>query len=180
MNATTTMPSVTLEDVLSWKPCGGYEEDRLLVLGDGRESITAADVLELDIPAEDRLWAVLRKEMLPEPLVHEAACRFAEVHLSKYEDKYPGDDRPRAAIAAKRKWLRGEITNKQLSAARSAAWSAADSAARSAADSAAWSAARSAAWSAADSAAWSAARSAAKDNQIEIVKTLIVEHYGAT
>ena len=57
-----------------------------------------------------------------------------------------------AALETKRRWLRGEATNDELSAAESAAWSAARSAAESAAESAAWSAA----WSAAESAAWSA------------------------
>jgi hypothetical protein len=85
------------------------------------------------------------------------AADCAERALPIFERAYPGDDRPRKAIAAARAYARGEID----SAALSAVWSAAVSAAVSAADSAVWSAAESAVWSAALSAVVSAARSAA-------------------
>jgi len=106
-----------------------------------------------------------------------ADCAESVVHL--FEERYPGDERPRRAIEAARRYARGEIDSAARSAARSAAdsaaWSAADSAARSAvwaAWSAADSAARSAVWaarSAADSAAWSAARSAAWSAQTALL-----------
>ena len=70
------------------------------------------------------------------------------------------DQRSWNAIVVARKWIEGEATEEERSAAQSAAESAAESAARSAARSAAESAAESAAWSAAES-AFSAARSAA-------------------
>jgi hypothetical protein len=101
----------------------------------------------------------------------------AELVIKNHEKEYPNDLLPREAIEAAKKWLKNP-TEKNKSAAESAAWSAAQSAqsalsaawpTRSAAWSAArsaWSAARSAAWSAwsaacpAESAAWSAAQSA--------------------
>lgn len=85
-------------------------------------------------------------------ILHEFACRVAEIALSKVTNP---DPRSLAAIKAKRKWMKGKISDKDLDAAESAARSAAWSAAESAAWSAAWSAARSAAGSAARSAAWS-------------------------
>lgn len=90
-------------------------------------------------------------------ILHEFACRVAEIALSKIKD---ADPRSFAAIEAKRKWMRGEITDDQLNAAWSAARSAAWSATRSATWSAAWSAAR----SATRSAAWSAAESATRSD----------------
>ena len=112
-------------------------------------------------------------------ILHEFACRVAEIALSKIENPGP---RSVAAIEAKRKWMRGEISNMELaaawSAAASAAWSAAQSAARSAAQSAARSAAWSAAWSAAESVAESAARSAAQSaarSEFETLLTQMVE-----
>src|ERR1035438_6765946 len=73
------------------------------------------------------------------PILHEAACVFAEraLRIAKVTDP-----RSWAAIDAKRKWLRGEITDKALAAASAAAWDAA------------WDAARDAAWAAASDAAW--------------------------
>jgi len=81
------------------------------------------------------------------------AIYAAELVIGIFESKYPDDKRPREAIEAAKAWLK-DPSDKNRSAARSAAWSAAESA-WSAAESA-WSAARSAARS-----AWSAAESAA-------------------
>lgn len=89
---------------------------------------------------------------------HELGVVFALSCIDNFEKEYPDDKRPRQAIEAKQKWLRGEITERDLAAAESAAWSAVDLA--ESARSAAWSSARSAAWSTARSAAWSTAWSA--------------------
>jgi hypothetical protein len=101
------------------------------------------------------------------PVLHEAACHFAETALRVAKVT---DPRSWSAIEAKRKWLRGEITDKELAAARDAAraaawdaaravaWDAARDAARAAAWAAAWAAARAAAWAAARDVAWDAAR----------------------
>ncbi len=104
----------------------------------------------------DKAWNSLYSRQQKE--IHLLGCDWAESCLDSFEKQFPDDKRPRLAIEAKRKFIRGEITlddlTKAWSAARSAAWSAGESAW------AAWSAAQSAAWSAAW-AAWSAARSAA-------------------
>ena len=94
-------------------------------------------------------------------VLHEFACWSAERALKRVDNP---DPRSVAAIEAKRKWLRGEITTTQLDAAWNAAWNAAGSAAGSAARDAA-SAAWNAAWNAASAAgnAASAARDAAWD-----------------
>jgi hypothetical protein len=92
-----------------------------------------------------------------EMLLHEFACRCAEHALKRYG----GDDRSWAAIEVKRKWIRGEATDEELSASRVAAQDAAR-AAWDAAQDAAWSAAQEAARSAALDAAWDAAQDAAR------------------
>jgi hypothetical protein len=75
-------------------------------------------------------------------VLHEFACWCAEQALLRERErgKEP-DPRSWAAIEAKRRWLRKEITDKELDAARAAAWVAA--------------------WAA----AWDAARAAARDAQ---------------
>ena len=98
-------------------------------------------------------------------ILHEFACRVAETALAK-EDK--PDPRSVAAINAKRRWVRGEISDKELAAAwdaaRAATWAAAKAATRAAARAAtwaaAWDAARAATWDAAKAATWDAARAA--------------------
>ena len=131
---------------------------------------------------EDTISLVLRPEFIPTEVLHKLSMKFAYSCLGNFEKEYPNDNRPRLAIEAKRKFLKGEITEVELDAARLAARSAASSAARSAysaAESAARSAASSAssaaysAYSAAESAAWSAAssaaRSAAKKEQVKMI-----------
>ena len=100
--------------------------------------------------------------------LHEFSAWAADWILDKLEAKGEKiDPRSRAAPEAKRRWLRGEITDQELAAARAAAWDAARAAARAAAwdaaRAAAWDAARAAAWDAARAAAWDAARDAARD-----------------
>ena len=93
------------------------------------------------------LWRVDATNVL-----HEFACLLAEDALSLIDDPAPVHI---AAIEAKRAWMRGEITNEQLDAARDAAWDAARDAA--------WDVARAAAWAAARDAARATARDAARD-----------------
>lgn len=105
-------------------------------------------------------------------VLHEFATWAADWILDRLEAKgFPIDPRSRAAPEAKRRWLRGEITDAELDAAgaaawdaaRAAAWNAAGAAARNAAWDAAWGAARAAARDAASAAARAAARAAAGD-----------------
>jgi hypothetical protein len=98
-----------------------------------------------------------------EMILHEFACRCAE-HALKYGN---GDRRSCAVIAAKRRWMRGEIGDTELAADRDAARAAVRDAVRDAAMAAAMAAARdaarAAAWDAARKAAWAAAREAARE-----------------
>jgi MoxR-like ATPase len=151
--------TVTVDEVMDWGPCDSYPRERVEELWAGL-NLTALEILDLKVPGEDRLWAVLRNEFFTDAELRELACDYAESVIGYYEREFPGDDRPRNAIRVARRFARGDATRDELSAALSAA-DAARSAARSAAD-AAWSAAdaaRSAARSAAD-AAWSAANAA--------------------
>jgi hypothetical protein len=52
------------------------------------------------------------------------ACDCAERVLPSYEQRYPGDGRPRAAITAAGGFLNGTVTRARLRAARDAVWSA--------------------------------------------------------
>lgn len=122
---------------------------------------------------------ILHGGRLPDTLLHEFACRCAEYALGFM--KKP-DPRSIAAIAAKREWMRGEITSKKLTDAENAAWVAI----RPVAIHAAWgmvAAAQAASHNAVQSArnaAWNAAEIAAKDaawsDLMEIMIALIAEN----
>jgi hypothetical protein len=127
----------------------------------GKPEASALDFLRADLPPLDVLWVVLREELIPAPILHELACRFAESVISRARIK--PDLRSIAAIAAKRAWIRGEMTDTQLDAARDAAWTAARDAA--------WTAGRDAAWTAGSAAGSAAARAA----QVQIVLAMLTE-----
>ena len=162
------MKTVTVEQFKKFRPCW-------LETAEGREKFariaaiknewTALDVLNLpDVLAEDKLWSVLREEFIDAPILHEFACRCAEYALSFVASP---DPRSIAAIEAKRKWLRGEITDAELAAA----WDAARAAASDAAGDAAWDAAM----YAARDAEMVAARVAAREHEVEILRELLEE-----
>ena len=190
------MKTVTVEQFRKFGPCwletaeGRGKFARIAAI---KNEWTALDVLNLpDVSAQDKFWSVLREEFIEAPILHEFACRCAEHALSFVKSP---DPRSIAAIEAKRKWLRGEITDAELDAACDVAWDAARAAADAAARAAwaAWDAARAAAdaaWAAAldtACAAWAAekaaaraaasraARDAAREHELEILRELLEE-----
>ena len=164
------MKTVTPEQFKEFGPCwletaeGRKRYARVAAM---RDEWSALDVLALDgVSNTDKLWAVLREEFIDAPVLHEYACRCAEYALTFVREP---NSRSIAAIEAKRKWLRGEISNDDLTAA----WTAAD-AARAATNAAARAAgdaaARAAAW-----AVWAAARAAAREHEVKLLKELLRE-----
>lgn len=163
------MKTITYEDFVSFNPCWLTDDeerdehaDQLAGYRAIRDKWSALDILRLDdVDAEDRLWLVLREELIDAPIMHEFGCRCAERALARIDKP---DARSVAAIKAKRRWLRGEISDDELLASWSAAWYAASAAVRAAARDAAkaaeCAAARDAAWYAAWYAAMAAARAA--------------------
>ena len=176
------MKTVTPEQFKEFGPCwletaeGRKRYARVAAM---RDEWSALDVLALDgVSNEDKLWAVLREEFIDAPVLHEYACRCAEYALTFVREP---DSRSIAAIEAKRKWLRGEISNDDFSAARDAAW-AAWAAAQIAARVAAWAAARAAARTAVDAAADAdagavadAVVAAAREHEVKLLKELLRE-----
>ena len=157
------MKTVTYEEFLKLDPCwleyeGGKERIKAYFDRFGGR-MSALDILNLDdVSEEDRLWAVLREEFIPAPILHEFACVYAEYALSLIKNP---DPRSVNAIKVKRAWLRGEATDEELAAARDAACDAYDAAWKVAYAAARYDA-RSAAW-APDVCAAKAARRAASD-----------------
>lgn len=60
-----TLPTFTIDDILSWNPCQGYGRPTLVeLLGEG--PLTAFNILALQIPVQDRLWVIVRPEVVGE------------------------------------------------------------------------------------------------------------------
>jgi len=118
--------TLTVADVVRMRPCGlngedngtNYTRHRIKALWAGRERLTLLDVLELDIPIEDRLWCVLRAV---DPRTRAIlACDFAGHVLPLFEAEHPDDRRPRAVLETLQRWLDREATDEELDAARAA------------------------------------------------------------
>ena len=184
------LPRVTLDKFLSFNPCWrNSEKGRRRLRYYARKVGGSADALEIlalrRIPAEDRLWAVLREKFIPTPILHEFACRCAEDALSRIDNP---DPRSINAIVVKRRWIAGEATDEELAAAEADAWAAARTArAARAAWAAAWAAAEAAAetawaaaWAAWD-ASWDAqdaAEAAARNAQVDMLTQMLREYVG--
>ena len=183
------MKTVTVEQFKGFRPCwleSAAGRARFRAIAAIRDEWTAVDILDLPgVSAEDKLWSVLRPELIDEATMHEFACRCAEQALARAKNP---DPRSVAAIAAKRAWLRGEIGDAELAAARDAARGAARAAAcdaalaaalaaaEAAAEADACDAALAAAWGDVCDAAWGAARDAAWTAQISMLREMCVEN----
>ena len=162
---------LTVDDIVKWVMCREWSREKVQEKFGKRKTVTPLQLAKAKgVSAEDKLWILLRPEIIPEKKLHLLACDFVEDVLPIFEKECPDDKRPHRAIEAKRKWLRGKISDKQLAEAEDAAWDAswdATWAADATIRDAAWTAAKaaaSAAASAADEAVgntvWVAARDA--------------------
>jgi hypothetical protein len=153
---------ITRELLRQWNACWTDDAIADVVPVDG---LTPAELVNLpSVSAEDKLWVVLREEIIPAQVLREFACDVAEEALNALEERGNRvDPRSKNAIAVSRKYARGGATQEQLSAARNAARNAACDAACDAVCSAAYRAACDAARNAAYSAAYRAAYRAACD-----------------
>lgn len=181
------MKTVTVKQFKAFRPCWletAIGREKFARIAAIRNEWTALDVLNLPyVSAQDKLWSVLREEFIKAPILHEFACRCAEYSLSFVKSP---DPRSIALIEAKRKWLRGEITDAELYAAwdavsdaagavtRAVAWAITRAVAWYAARYAVRVAARTVEWSAESNAPWDAARA----HEVEILRELLEETKG--
>lgn len=61
--------------------------------------ITAGEILELDLPAKNRVEALLQPEFLNESNFRDLACDFARHTLYIFEQHAPGDPRPHECLS---------------------------------------------------------------------------------
>ncbi len=151
------MKLLTIDLINSWNPC--YKAEKVLPID---WSGTILDLLDKkEIPFKDRLWAIMRTELVSEKLM-----RLFAVWCARQVQHLMNDERSLKALDVAEKFANGLVSSEKLDAARAAARDAAWDAARAAAWAAARAAARDAAWDAARDAArdaaWDAARDAAR------------------
>lgn len=118
------LPTFTYQDIVSWDPC----YDPIKFLSKDWEG-TAIDILKMgNIPAKDRLWAVLREECIDAKTLRLFAVWNGREALSLIDNP---DARSIEALNVAERYANGEATKEELKAARVAAWDAAWDTARS-------------------------------------------------
>jgi hypothetical protein len=148
--------AITKQQLLDMRPCWDSERLEAFLADLPDRPHNATEILRLSgVPAGDKLWVVLREELISSADLRLFAADCAERALSRVES--PGKASI-AAVAAARRFARGEVSSADLSAARYAAEAAARPAARYASGCAARHAAESAAKYAAGAAANDAVR----------------------
>ncbi len=79
--------------------------------------LTVEEILAVDLPAKNRVEALLRHEFLTEKQLRLLACDFAEHVLHVFEELAPRDFRPRAGVEAARLYADGVISIELLGVA---------------------------------------------------------------
>lgn len=108
---------ITRSMIRDWDAC--YTDERIAELVP-REGLTPLQVLDLKIPASDRLWTVLREEVLPETTLRLWACDWAEEALRVMD---VANAQLWACVETSRRYARGETTQEALEEANNSAWS---------------------------------------------------------
>lgn len=105
----STPGSITADQIHRWVTHDAWHTHKnLRALFDGK-SIAPLAVCDLDIPVKDRLWILLRPDIIPERELRLLACDFAEHVLYIFERDYPGNNHVRDLIETARDYVRGEV-----------------------------------------------------------------------
>lgn len=153
------MVKITLNKIKAHNPCeSGWEKITTYMKAKGvgiDDEFPFSEILESN-DLDDAIWAMQCLDDKATARLFAVACCQEVLHL--IDDKRSDD-----AVRISHLHVYGEASDKELAAARAAAWNAACDAAWAAAGSAAWNAAKAVARAAARDAAWSAAWNAACD-----------------
>lgn len=145
------MKTWTIGEILAGKPCAEYDRVRLEKLWAGRERVSLAEVLRMDIPASDRIWVACR----PGALTDDQRTAWLEIVVTRAVTNHALNCGVTDVESWARKWLSGEDRSAaSAAAARDAARAAGTAlAAQAAARAAVW-----AVWAAGDAvwAVWAA------------------------
>lgn len=102
MGRVRTIPTSVL---LSSELLSVEESQSLRTQIEGLLQLTPSDILKLDLPAKNRVEALLQCEFLADKQLRSLACDFAEHTLRIFEDHALGDHRPRKCIEVARLYI---------------------------------------------------------------------------
>jgi hypothetical protein len=92
--------TVTVGDVMRWKPCWKYTRDYVKLLFDKRKRLTVADILSLNIRLVDRIWAASHMLTKRQMTAVFKLCGFDRFSSTDPRDLYfAAYDAPRLTLA---------------------------------------------------------------------------------
>jgi len=103
------MQSINLHIILNSDLITNEESHLLIGAFSHRPYLSAEEILALDLPAKNRVEALLRREFLTEKQLRKLACDFAEHVLHVFEELASEDFHPRACVQAARLYAEGVI-----------------------------------------------------------------------
>jgi hypothetical protein len=109
---------ITVDDIMRLPPCSDYTRKQVEALWGNRTILTRSEILDLSIPAEDRVELVCR--LLSKRTAIQAACDFVERVLHFWSTRYPADDRLAGTIRVARAYALGAASAEELRIARAA------------------------------------------------------------
>jgi hypothetical protein len=104
------MQTIPLDVLLTSDLITTEESHPLLGAFSHRPYLSAEEILALDLPAKNRVEALLRHEFLTEKQLRSLACDFAEHVLHVFEELVPEDFHPRACVEAARLYADGVMS----------------------------------------------------------------------
>jgi len=114
---------MNINQFMKLKPC--YTREKIEEIAGEKTDWTALDILYLaNVPAQDRLWAVLREAFILAKILHLFACKVAENALREAKIRKTKNNPSWEALRIKRLWIDGKATDEELKAARAAAYAA--------------------------------------------------------
>lgn len=101
---------VTIRDVLRARPCVEYSLADIVKLWGGKDSLTHREIASLDIPAEDRLWCLIRC-----CLTNETRRKFVRDCIELISHKFGAPNREKLPVVIVAKWYaEGIVFNEEL------------------------------------------------------------------
>jgi hypothetical protein len=108
---------ISLDVLLNSELISREEADPLRVKFKGHPWFTAHEVFELDLPARNRVEALLRSEFLSERKLRDLACDYAQHTLSIFSDRVPHEQRLHRCLRIARLYAMGVAGIEKLQAA---------------------------------------------------------------
>lgn len=118
------MKKVTLEQIIEFNPCWLKDEEttaKLYEIGTRKKQWSALDVLSLpdsEVLSGEKLWLVLRTEFIGETVAYDFMCECIE-KISSHVSSAKTLSIIMGTNEAKRRWTRGEISDIELTKAKS-------------------------------------------------------------